>query len=145
MGAKLNLAWGIDKSRVGELVWKAIAAVVFAVILSRWTWVWFAPQAPSIPPVIEKSSPDDAEHLFGVTAAASGQSMSLANFNLIGVFSGLHGFAVFQLDGSRQVGVPIGGEVSPGVKLLEIAGDHVIVGRDGARQRVDLKDLAVKH
>ncbi|HEY6096244.1 MAG TPA: hypothetical protein VIU93_14980 [Gallionellaceae bacterium] len=145
MGAKLNVARGVDKSKVWILVWKATAAVVFAIILSRWTWVWLAPRAPSIPVAVEKSSPEDAERLFGVTAGASGQGMSLANVNLIGVFSGLHGFAIFQLDGARQVGVPIGGEVSPGVKLLEISGDYVIVGRDGVQQRVDLKDVALKH
>jgi len=85
--------------------------------------------------VAEKASPHLAERLFGVNVATPGQ-MNLA---LIGVFAGRNGFAVFEVDGKRQIGVPIGGEIAPGMKLLEAASDHVIVGESGARQRVDLR------
>ena len=71
--------------------------------------------------------------------------MPLANLCLIGVFAGHKGFAVFEVDGKRQIGVPIGADISPGMKLLEAASDHVIVGRSGVRQRVDLKGAAPKY
>lgn len=124
--------------------WNAFGAIVLAVLLARWTWIWFAPYTPSVLPVAERASPADAERLFGVNASITDQTMPLANVGLIGVFAGRKGFAIFELDGKRQLGVPIGAEISPGMKLLEAAGDHVIVGWSGTRQRVDLKGAAPK-
>jgi general secretion pathway protein C len=127
-----------DRFATGAFFWNALAVVVLAVLLARWTWIWFAPHTPNLLPLAEKAAPDVAGHLFGVSAAATGR----VNLALTGVFTGRNGFAVFEVDGGRQLAVPLGGEIAPGMKLLEAASDHVIVGDSGARQRVDLRGAA---
>ena len=144
MGVLSNLSSTHRGIASGAFFWNVIGAVVLAVILARWSWIWFAPHPISVLPVAESASPEDAGRLFGVNAAATDQTMPLANINLIGVFAGHKGFAIFELDGKRQVGVAAGGDISSGLKLLETASDHVIVGRSGTRQRVELKSSTLK-
>jgi hypothetical protein len=128
----------------GAFFWNALGAIVLAILLARWTWIWFAPRTPDVLPVTQSNHTNDAERLFGVSALTQETTMPMANLALLGIFSGRNGFAVFEVDGKRQIGVAIGGEISPGMKLLEIAGDHVIVGKDAGHQRIDLKGAAAK-
>lgn len=150
MNALRNLTPGVDNFAKGEnfsrgaFFWKALGVVVLAVLLARWTWIWFAPQAPSVIALPDVASAEETGHLFGVIVAAAEPTMPQVNLNLIGVFAGRKGFALFRVDGNRQLGVPVGGEISPGMKLLEAEKDHVIVGMSGARQRINLSGAAPK-
>lgn len=124
-----------------NFIWPwGVSAVVAAILLARWTWILFAPQAPEV--VVEPAgSLEISGRLFG-EAAASGvaaQSLAIPNMKLVGVFSGKSGFAVLELDGKKQLGVPLGGEFQPGVRLVEVNPDHVIVEKGSVRQKVMLE------
>jgi type II secretory pathway component PulC len=79
-----------------------------------------------------------AEQLFGsaLPVSTSVVPVVMPNVRLIGVFAGVHGFAVFELDGKRQLGLAIGHEIVAGAKLLEVAKDHVVIERAGVRQQI---------
>jgi hypothetical protein len=56
----------------------------------------------------------------------------------IGIFaSRKNGFAVLMTE-SGQIGVGLGGEVVPGVRLVETQPGYVILERNGVKQQVDL-------
>lgn len=127
-----------------SLPWRGLGALVLGVLLARWSWILFAPHATAIAVAPEHASAVEAGRLFG--AAASGVSpaggMALPNVRLTGVFAGKPGFAVLKLDGKQQVGVAVGEYVAPGVKLLEVHPDYVLLERAGVQQRVNLEEKA---
>jgi len=66
----------------------------------------------------------------------------MANIKLIGVFAHrTKGFAVMLVD-EKQVGVALGEEVRPGIRLAETHADHVVLEQGGARRRVDMTGTA---
>lgn len=121
--------------------WRALTAIVLGVMLARWTWILFAPHAISVMPAAAQDVSPAAEDLFGATAASgeNRQSVLLPNVRLTGIFAGSPGFAILELDGNKQLGVVLGGEVARGVRLGEIAPDHVMLESGGAQQRVELE------
>lgn len=116
-----------------------MAAVVAAILLARWTWILFAPQAPEV--LVEPTiSHEKTGRLFGeVASGVAAQTLAAANLELVGVFSGTRGFAVFELDGKKQLGVPLGGELQPGVRLVEVNSDHVVIEKGSVRQKLMLE------
>jgi hypothetical protein len=60
----------------------------------------------------------------------------MPGIRLVGVFAGTPGFAVFELDGKRQLGLATGHEIVAGAKLINVAGDHVVIERDGVAQQI---------
>ncbi len=120
--------------------WEGLGAVLVGVLLAKWVWVFGAPASPAVPATSNWKNNDSAEHLFG-TAAASGVAQaasSLGDIRLIGVFAHkTNGFAVLFAEG-KQIGVGLGDEVLPGVRLVETDADYVVLERGGRRQRVDL-------
>jgi general secretion pathway protein C len=124
--------------------WRVLGALVLGLLLARWSWLLLAPRPTVVSMTMERGASGQAERLFGT--AATGASLSsgtvLPNVGLVGVFapgSGRSGFAVLKLDGKQQVGVVVSDEVVDGARLLEVHPDHVLLGRDGLRQRVDLE------
>ncbi len=124
-----------------QFPWRGLTAIVLGAMLAKWTWLLFAPRETSLVYAAETNASAAAENMFGVAAVSSGnaQIVALPNAKLVGVFAGSPGFAILELDGGKQVGVALGGEVAHGVKLEEIAADHVVIAGGGARQRVDLE------
>lgn len=121
--------------------------LVLGALLAKWTWVLLAPRATAIAVAPERGTAAEAGKLFGVPAAVPASSVAevavLPNARLMGVFSaktGKSGFAVLKLDDKRQVGVAAGESVAPGVRLVEIHPDHVLLERSGVRQRVNLEE-----
>jgi general secretion pathway protein C len=47
--------------------------------------------------------------------------------------------AIFSSGSGKDIAVLPGGEAAPGVRLAEVFPDHVIVTRNGARERIDLE------
>lgn len=128
------------------LFWRALGALVLGVLLARWTWVLFAPQATAMAVSREPAVAAETGRLFGVAAAAPAQveTGALPNVQLIGVFAARAGkpsFAVLRLDG-KQVGVAMGETVSGGAKLTEVHADYVLLERAGVQQRVSLEGRA---
>jgi general secretion pathway protein C len=115
--------------------------------------VWPAPQLTSFR--ASPLSPDAAAKtvigakLFGSAgpgAASSNAEPAQSPLNLVlkGIYApqrDFPGFAVMSIDGGRDVGVLVGGEVKSGVKLHAVKADHILLSRDGAIERVSLAPL----
>ena len=123
----------------GAFMWRVLAVLVLGVLLAHWTWLLFAPRTASVLPAAPLSSGLQAEHLFGSAAASAVTAQAaLPDVRLVGVFAGVPGFAVLELDGKRQVGLATGREIVAGAKLVEVAIDHVVIERNGVRQQIPL-------
>ena len=99
--------------------WPFWGGLLAMLLLAKHAWVLFAPVEHAVP---------------GTTAAAQSAQAE----QLIGIFaSSKNGFAVMQTE-SGQIGVGVGGQVAPGVRLVETHPDYVVLERNGVRQRADL-------
>jgi general secretion pathway protein C len=115
-------------------LWGGLLAVL---LLAKHVWVLFAPAERAIPGTAVTAQSAQAEQLFGVVSTSTAAA-SLSGIRPIGIFAhSKNGFAVMMTE-RGQVGVGIGAEVAPGIKLVETHADHVILERSGVRQRVDL-------
>jgi general secretion pathway protein C len=124
-----------------KLMWQAIAVLVIAWLLARWTWALFAPGAASVLPAVTRTSVVQAEHVFGIAAVTTAVTVqaALPNVKLVGVFAGTPGFAIVEIDGKRQLGLKPGDEIAAGAKLVEVGIDHVLIERGGVRQSISLE------
>jgi Type II secretion system protein C len=122
------------------LSWGGLGAALLSVMFARWVWVLFAPAGAVMPPALPEASAD-AERLFGTahqTATAAAVTLTSGNIKLIGVFANpVKGFAVVEIDG-KQLGVALGAEVRPGVRLVETQPHYVVLEQGGVRSRLDL-------
>jgi general secretion pathway protein C len=133
-----------DKPRNGVVGTLAIIALtlVLAFQLAHWTWVFVAP-----PEVAKTSEPDAGvdmaaiAKLFGAAAPSSGVA-STSGLRLKGVVApdgGPIASAIFSTGGGKDIAVFVEREIQPGLKLLEVKPDHVIVSRNGVRERIELE------
>ena len=120
--------------------------LVLAYQLAHWTWVFVAP-AP-VAAIPESDPPVNlaaVARLFGgsaPTGSTQGSTASASGLRLKGVVApnaGEAASAIFSLGSGKDVAVFVNREVQPGVKLIEVKPDHVIVSRSGARERIDLE------
>jgi hypothetical protein len=128
-------------------MWRVLAVLVVVTLLVHWIWVLFEPRSIPVLPA-EFPSPDShAEQMFGstLTASTSAVPVVMPNVRLVGVFAGVPGFAVLELDGKRQLGLATGHEIVAGAKLVEVAKDYVVIERAGVRQQIQLarRDLKI--
>ncbi len=125
-----------------ESGWKIAAIVLLGGLLARWVWVFFAPPSEVVIPAHQVASATSAENLFGLAATSSVAVAALPNIRLVGVFAGKPGFAIFELDGKRQVSATLGDEIAGSGKLTSVASDSVVIERGGVQQRVSLSGNA---
>jgi hypothetical protein len=117
--------------------WPLWGGLLAALLLAKHVWVLFAPAEHAVPATTVVSQSAQTEQLFGVVSTAD-SSASLNGIRPIGIFaSRKNGFAVMMTE-TGQIGVGLGGEVAPGVRLLETHANHVILERNGVQHRVDL-------
>jgi general secretion pathway protein C len=114
------------------------ALALLGVVLAYWSWVWLAPaaaaRAPAAPYIA--STATSADGLFGSARQGSGAAAS-GSIRLLGVAAASvegRGRAVLRLDGKKTVSVLQGEEIEPGLRLVEVHVDHVVVERNGARE-----------
>ncbi len=110
--------------------------------LAYWTWDFLAPPATA-------SAPDEARpvvdlaaiaKLFGAAAPSSGATADgLALKGVVAPTPGVAASAIFAPRAGKDLSVFIGQDVRPGLKLVEVDPDHVIVSRGGVRERIDLE------
>lgn len=116
--------------------WPLWGGLLAMLLLAKHAWVLFAPPERAIPAAATTLSTHSAQ-LFGAIDTTNAAA-SLDGIRPIGIFAhSRHGFAVM-LTGSGQVGVGLGELVAPGIRLVETNADHVVLERNGMRQRVDL-------
>jgi general secretion pathway protein C len=124
----------------GKLLVVALV-LVLAYQLAHWTWVFVAPMRVAAPesaaPAVDLAA---VARLFGAEApAAAGASTGLKLKGVIAPTPGTAASAIFSRGSGRDVAIYIDGEIEPGLKLVEVHPDHVVLGRAGARSRVDLE------
>lgn len=118
--------------------------LVLAWQLAYWTWAFVAPPSAASAAASAPASVDLAAiaRLFGGAAPSGGGNTSVDGLALKGVVAptpGVAASAIFAPRAGKDLSVFIGGEVSPGVKLVEVDPDHVIVSRGAVRERIDLE------
>ena len=127
-----------------------LALALLCWVLARWTWVLLAPAAPVVVPATP--APVDIQaaldeilraRLFSGKAAGEAPIAVTArrDVQLAGVFATApqgRGWAVLQLEGKAQQVAANGTEIAPGLLLDQVFGDHVVVTREGTRERIDL-------
>jgi hypothetical protein len=123
----------------------ALMAVLAILLAAHWITRLTAPRPvarlPESRSVAAPPSLEPVYRLYGVRAEAA---PALGNVALTGVFAagGGQGFATFRVSGG-QASALRGGEVMPGLILLRVAQDHVVLGSDAGEQRLPLtKDAA---
>ncbi len=144
--SRVNLPGARGSASISMLtvVWYLVGALVLGILLAKWSWILLKSPATVAAIVPEHDESEDAGKLFGAAAEGSSSASpaaALPDAKLVGVFapdSGRSGFAVLKLDEQHQVGVVTGEDVAPGVRLLEVHADHVVLERSGVRQKVEL-------
>jgi len=117
--------------------WPLWGGLLAMVLLAKHAWVLFAPAEQAIPATTIATESAQSGHIFGVADTMT-SAASLNGIRPIGIFAhGSKGFAVMMTE-SGQVGVGVGEQVAPGIRLVETHADHVILERNGIRQRADL-------
>jgi hypothetical protein len=114
---------------------------VLATFLVAWhSWVLFAPDEIAVPNGVQVSEASDTARLFG-TAADAAISSPINGISVIGIFSRREsGFAVLQTP-QGQIGVAVGNELMPGVRLLETHANHVVLERAGSRHIIEMRNV----
>lgn len=116
-----------------------VAIAMFGLVLAYWTWVWFSPRAEQWSPVAPDSSGSilAASGLFGIARRGEGAAAATGvTVRLLGVAASgrTRGYAVLQLDPRQILVVREGEDVAPGIRLVEVHTDHVLLERGGARE-----------
>lgn len=124
--------------------------VLLGFVLAYWTWMWLAPRTE---PRLESSADPagrvaSANALFGTVqrdqnlAAPTGIAIKLHGVMAApnGKPGGNLGYAVVQLDGKQILAAREGEDISPGVRLVEVHRDHVILERNGIRETLALPE-----
>jgi general secretion pathway protein C len=128
----------------GTLVVAALV-LVLAYQLAHWTWVFVAPSevaaVPDGAPMVNLAA---VAKLFGANAPAnsSGAVASTSGLRLKGVIApdaGPAASAIFSTGAGKDLAVFVDRDVQPGVKLVEVKPDHVVIARAGVRERIDLE------
>jgi general secretion pathway protein C len=135
-----------EKSAASALGTSLVVALVLLLAwqLAYWTWNFAArPSAGARAPAPASAVDLDlVARLFGgdrsaaSTSAASGSGLRLKG--VVAPTPGTTAAAIFARPGGKDLAVFIDGEAQPGVRLLEVHPDHVVVARAGVRERVDL-------
>jgi general secretion pathway protein C len=123
----------------GQILLVALT-LAFAWQLAYWTWVFVAPPAVA-PAAVPRADIDLAAvaRLFGADAPSVASSSGLRLKGVIAPTPGVSASAIFSTGSGKDIAVFLDGEVQPGVKLVEVDPDHVMISRGGVRERIDLE------
>jgi general secretion pathway protein C len=116
------------------------ALILLGVVLAYWTWTVFAPRTePRMWPAAEPAARvASAQGLFGgsprgrTAAASAGSAIKL--LGVVAATGGRPGYAVVQLEARSSLAVREGGDIAPGIRLVEVHPDRVVLDRNGARE-----------
>ncbi|HQQ64235.1 MAG TPA: type II secretion system protein N [Pseudomonadales bacterium] len=125
------------------LLLRVAAIAGMAMVLAHWTWIWFAPRAGDVAPPASEGhvATDSAYLLFGqppVASAPAATGMAIRLLGIVAATAGQDGYAVVQLDTKKILAVRKGQELAPGIRLLEVGADHLLLERGGVRETLSL-------
>jgi general secretion pathway protein C len=114
--------------------------------LAWWGWHFLAPPHSVAPTVAAVAAGDDislARKLFGGDGNPSEAANTGGDIRLKGVFAvdGVTLSAAVVNLGAKDQMVRAGDEISKGIKLAEVAADHIIVSRSGVREKIALENF----
>ena len=131
------------------------ALALLGLILAYWTWAWLASRPEPRAQAAMQTDGRGAASAAGPTQAALalfgsarrdgnggdriGAAPAANALRLLGVVaaSGTRpGYAVLRLDAKKTVAVLQGAEVEPGLRLVEVQVDHIVLGRNGGREKL---------
>jgi general secretion pathway protein C len=134
----------LDRSNLAQTAVVVLATVVASVLLgfvtAYWTWAWFAPRAEARTQAAVRTGDrvETAYGLFGsVRRDQDGGAPTGIAIKLLGIVAaagGRRGYAVVRLEPRQILAVPEGEDVVPGLRLAEVATDHVVLERSGNRE-----------
>ena len=133
----LNRSSSLQTALVWLLTLAALA--LLGLILAQWTWVWLAPRTEprAQPSAGTGGQAAVARALFGSAPAGGGVAapagIPIKLLGVVAASAGHAGFALLQLD-AKQLVVREGDDVAPGIRLAQVAGDHVVLERSGVRE-----------
>jgi len=117
------------------------ALVLLGYVLAYWGWVWLAPRPePRTQAVAEAGGGGvaTAGALFGVAQGdKTGSAPTTSAIRLLGIVAatpGRRGYAVVQLETKEILAVSEGDDVTQGIRLAEVAVDHVVLQRGAIRE-----------
>ena len=124
------------------IVWIASVGAMglLGAVLAYWSVTFWAPE-----PVTRSPAPDAAagtaaaRRLFGDAAERGAPAGSTAQIRLVGVVAASArkpGYAVIELESGQNVTLRTGEALAPGVVLVEVHANHVVLERNGARESV---------
>lgn len=127
-----------------------LAIALLAWVLAHWTWRVLAPApgavAPAAPPPPVLNDPAKAAAVFGAAGdeVASVAEMSTLNIRLKGVIAAQANKPASAIvnTGGRDNAVYIGDEIQPGVKLVVVEADRIIIERAGVQEAITIEGLA---
>jgi general secretion pathway protein C len=116
------------------------ALILLGLVAAYWSWAWLAPRPEALAPAVADTNVHvaSANGLFGNLergrniAAPTGIAVRL--LGVVAASGGRRGYAVVQLEAKRSLAVQEGEDVAPGIRLAEIAADHVVLDRGGVRE-----------
>ena len=123
------------------VVWTGTAAALLlcAGVVAYWTLIWFAPApiARSAAAPISATESGAARRLFGAAAAPTARAPESTPISLVGIVSESarkRGYAVVRIGTEPARTVRGGDTLAPGLKLLEVHANHLVIERDGTRE-----------
>lgn len=133
-----------DRSTTAQSAAIALATVgalaLFALVAAHWTWQWLAPHAESRgqPLTSGPGHAGSAKALFGNAARddanPSSTGIGISLLGIVAATAGGRGYAVLRLEPKALLTVREGEDIAPGLRLAEVATDHVILERGGTRE-----------
>lgn len=116
------------------------ALMLLALTGAHWTWQWLTPQPVSRGQSIANgiSQVISANGMFGnaeqdqISSSPTGAGIKL--LGIVAATTGRHGYAVVRLEPRAILTVREGEDIAPGLRLVEVAADHLILERGGARE-----------
>jgi general secretion pathway protein C len=119
------------------------AALAFlGLVLAHWTWAWLAPRPePRAQSAVTGGRAEVAYRLFGSTRRDDGggregaaTTVAVGLLGIVAASGSQPSYAVLRLDAKQTVAVREGGEVEPGVRLVKVHADYVVLERSGVRE-----------
>lgn len=138
---KLSTERSTGAETIAVFLLTLVALVLLGCVLAYWTWKWFGPRPePRVAVATEpRMQVAAANNLFGgVQRDPNVLPATEMAIKLLGVAaaSGGRGHAIVQLDAKQTVVAREKDEIGPGIRLAEIHPDHVVLERNGTRERL---------
>ncbi len=139
----MQLHWqdGSNNAQTAMIALATVATLaLFAMVAAYWTWEWLGPrpQPRAQPAAITGVNMAVAAGLFGDLArdrsSAAPTGIAIRLLGIVAATSGRNGYAVMRTEPREIIAVREGEYLLPGIRLAEVATDHVVLERGRTRE-----------